>query len=232
MRIFLISLILVLFCYHPYAQETSPATEGSDQNLKEVAHNIFEYPSFVEGIIVLKDSSQFVEKLNYSRILGKFLVIDRIGNTKPFADPDTIDKIIVKTDTFYYSKNSFMQKVTHFADINLYVKQTISYIEKPKGDNGGMPIIITNGSKLPYSFDEPKSENTRIEKNSLFRFITEYFIADKSMNFFAAEKKNLYSMYPIYKDQLKRFMQEHTVNFNNVDEIEKLLQYLNGLEPN
>ena len=52
------------------------------------------------------------------------------------------------------------------------------------------------------------------------------------MNFFAAEKKNLYNMYPIYKDQLKSFMQDHTVNFNNVDQMEKLLQYLNGLEPN
>ena len=142
--------------------------EGSNENLKELANNIFKYPDFVEGIIILKDSSQYVAKLNYSRILGKFLVIDRIGNTRPFANPDTIDKIIVKTDTFYYSKNSFMQKVTHFADVNLYVKQTISYIEKPKGDNGGTPIIITNGSKLPYSFDEPKSENITIEKNSLF----------------------------------------------------------------
>ncbi len=30
-----------------------------------------------------------------------------------------------------------MQKVTHFANINLYVKQTISYIEKPKGERWG-----------------------------------------------------------------------------------------------
>lgn len=228
MRILLTSIMLALFCSHLYAQNASPAKEGSDENLKELAHNIFEYPSFVEGIIILKDSSQYVAKLNYNRILGKFLVIDRMGNTKPFSDPDAIDKIIVKTDTFYYSKNSFMQKVTHFAGVNLYVKQTISYVEKQKGDNGEIPII-TNGSKLPYSFEEPKSENTRIEKSSVFRFITEYFIADKSMNFFAAEKKNLYDMYPMYKDKLKTFMQEHTVNFNNADQMEKLLQYINAL---
>jgi hypothetical protein len=228
-RIFLTSVMLVLFYYHPYAQETSPTKVASDENLKELAHNIFEYPSFVEGIIILKDSSQYVAKLNYNRILGKFLVIDRMGNTQPFADPRTIDKIIVKADTFYYSKNSFMQKVTHFPYINLYVKQTISYIENPKGGNGVTPVIISNGSKLPYSFEESKSENITIEKNSLFRFINEYFIADTSMTFYTAEKKNLYDRYPAFKDKLKSFMQEHTVNFNNVAQMEKLLEYLNGL---
>jgi hypothetical protein len=228
-RIFLTSVMLVLFYYHPYAQDNPSANQGSDENLKELANNIFEYPTFVEGIIILKDSSQYVAKLNYSRILSKFLVIDRMGNTKPFTDPDTIDKIIVQTDTFYYSKNSFMQKVTHFANVNLYVKQTISYIEKQKGDNGVTPVIISNGSKLPYSFEEPKSENITIEKNSLFRFINEYFIADTSMTFYTAEKKNLYERYPAFKDKLKSFMQEHTVNFNNAPQMEKLLQYLNGL---
>jgi len=217
-----------MFYFYTYAQNNPPAKEGSNENLKELAHNIFQYPNFVEGIIILKDSSQYVAKVNYNRILRQFLVIDRMGNTKPFADPNTIDKIIVKTDTFYYSNNSFLQKVTHFANTNLYVKQTISYIEKPKGD-GGIPIITSNDSKLPYSFEDPKSENIKIEKGSLFKFITEYFIADKSMNFVTAEKRNLYGMYPEYKDKLKTFMQEHTVNFNNVDQMEKLLQYINSL---
>lgn len=229
MRLFLISLMSLFFYCHLFAQNSPEANVGSDENLKELTHNIFEYPGFVEGIIILKDSSKYVAKLNYNRILGKFLVIDRIGNTRPFANPDNIDKIIVKADTFYYSKNSFMQKVTHFANVNLYVKQTISYIEKQKGDNGIAPVIITNGSKSSYSFEEPKSENVSIEKNSLFRFINEYFIADKSMIFYAAEKKNLYDQYPMYKEKLKSFMREHTVNFNNVGQMEKLLQFINEL---
>lgn len=229
MRIFLIVVLLVTFHCKLYAQDSSQEKEGTEQNLKELANNIFEYPSFVQGIIILKDSSKYAAKLNYNRILGKFLVIDRIGNTRPFADPGTIDKIIVRTDTFYYSNNSYLQKLTHFANVNLYVKQTISYIEKQKGSNEITPVIITNGAKLPYSFEESKPENITIEKNSLFKFINEYFIADKSMNFFTAEKKNLYDMYPTYKGKLKNFMQEHTVKFNNVGQMEKLLQYINDL---
>ena len=229
MRLFSISLMLLFFYFQLCAQNSSQANVGSDENLKELAHNIFEYPSFVEGIIILKDSSKYVAKLNYNRILGKFLVIDRIGNTRPFADPDKIDKIIVRADTFYYSKNGFMQKLTHFVNINLYVNQTISYVEKPKGGDGSTPVIISNGSKLAYSFEESKSENISIEKNSVFRFINEYFIADKSMTFYAAEKKNLYDRYPMFKDKLKSFMREHTVNFNNAAQMEKLLEYLNGL---
>src|SRR6185437_8615785 len=118
MRLFSISLVLLFFYYQLCAQNSSQANVGSDENLKELAHNIFEYPSFVEGIIILKDSSQYVAKLNYNRILGKFLVIDRIGNTRPFADPDKIDKIIVKADTFYYSNDKLCGKAKRLRWIN------------------------------------------------------------------------------------------------------------------
>ena len=92
-----------------------------------------------------------------------------------------------------------------------------------------MPIIITNGSKLPYSLEEPKTDDITIEKNSLFKLSNEYFIANQSMNFYAVTKKSFYDLFPKYKDELKTFIQDHSVNFNNIDQTEKLLQYMNSL---
>lgn len=203
------------------------AQESSTENLKELTDNIFKYPAFVEGKIILKDGSEYAAKLNYNRILGKFLVIDRMGQTRPFANPDTLNKIIIAKDTFYYSNNSFLQKITHFSNVNLYLKQTISYIEKQKSDDG-LPVIISNGSKLPYSLEEPKTEGISIEKNSLFKFLNEYFIAGQSLNFYTATKKNFYSLFSRHKDELKTFIQDHSINFNNIEQIEKLLQYVNS----
>lgn len=229
MRIFLIFSLIMIFKQELYAQDNKVTKESSTENLKELTNNIFKYPAFVEGKIILKDSSEYEAKLNYNRILGKFLVIDRTGKTRPFSNPDTLNKIIVAKDTFYYSNNSFLQKITHFANVNLYLKQTISYIEKQKNENNGMPVIISNGSKLPYSLEEPTTDDITIEKNSLFKFLNEYFIADTSMNFYTATKKSFYVLFPKYKDELKTFMQDHSVNFNNIEEMENLLQYMNSL---
>ena len=219
----------MIFIQNLCAQDNKVPKQSSTENLKELTSNIFKYPAFVEGKIILKDSSEYEAKLNYNRILGKFLVIDRTGKTRPFANPDTLSKIIVAKDTFYYSNNSFLQKITHFANVNLYLKQTISYIENQKNENNGMPVIISNGSNLPYSLEEPKTDDITLEKNSLFKFLDEYFIADPSMNFYPATKKNFYVLFPKSKDELKTFMQDHSVNFNNIEEMEKLLQYMNSL---
>lgn len=223
MRIFIIFSLIIALQPGLYAQE-SPT-----ENLKELTDNLFKYPAFVDGKIILKDGSEYAAKLNYNRILGKFLVIDRMGQTRPFANPDTLNKIIVAKDTFYYSNKSFLQKITHFPNINLYLKQTISYIEKQKGNNNGMPVVISNDSKLPYSLEQPKTEGVTIEKNSLFKLLTEYFIADSSLNFYPATRKNFYVLLPNRKNELKTFMRDHSVNFNNIEQMEQLLQYVNAL---
>ena len=68
-----------------------------------------------------------------------------------------------------------------------------------------------------------------IEKNSLFKLINEYFIADQSINFYVASKKSFYDLFPKHKDELKTFLQHHSINFNKFDQIEKLLQFMNSL---
>ena len=211
------------------AQNSKVTKESSTENLKELTNNIFKYPVFVKGEIVSKDSSVTDAKLNYDRVLGKVVYMDRIGKAQPLENLETIEKVTIGTDTFYLYNNNFIEKYTHFANVNLYIKQTISYIEKQKKADDGTPVIISNGSKLPYSYEEPKTDDISIEKNSLFKLSNEYFIANQSMNFYAITKKSLYDLFPKYKDELKTFMRDHSVNFSNIDQMEKLLQYMNSL---
>jgi hypothetical protein len=229
MRIFLIFFLIMIFKLELYAQNSKVTKESSTENLKELTNNIFKYPAFVKGKIISKDSSAIDAKLNYDRVLGKVLYIDRIGKALPLENLETIEKVIIATDTFYLYNNNFIEKYTHFANVNLYIKQTISYIEKQQKVNDGTPVIISNGSKLPYSYEEPKTEDITIEKSSLFKLSNEYFIANQSMNLYAVTKKSFYDLFPKYKDELKTFMQDHSVNFNNIDQMEKLLQYMNSL---
>jgi hypothetical protein len=229
MRFSLTFVLLIIFSQRLSAQNIQSSNEGSTEDLKQLAKNIFKYPEFVDGKIILKDSSVYEAKLNYNRILGKFLILDRIGQTRPLANPDTLDKIVAAGDTFYYSNKSFLEKMTHFRNVNLYTKQIIKYVEKPKNGNDNSPAISTDASKQVFIYENPKDDDVTIERYSLFKLITEYFIAGPSRNFYTVTKKNFYELFPEHESEIKTFIRDHNVSFNNIAQMEKLLEYVNNL---
>ncbi|MEO8414570.1 MAG: hypothetical protein ABI472_12960 [Ginsengibacter sp.] len=226
----LIFTLIIVFRQGAYAQlDGTPAENSHTENLRELTRSVFKYKEFTDGKVILKDSTVVAARLNFSRVLGQFLFISRQGKTLEFEHPETFDKIIIGADTFRYDNNSFLEKITHFNDVNLYVKQGIKYIEQTKNGNTGAPIVITNGSKLLYSDDDQTTAREIIEKNDLFQFINEYFLADKLMHVYPATKKSLYDLFPMHKDEVKTYLQDHSVNFTKTESMEKLLRYLQEL---
>ena len=228
MRIF---FLFALFIFHQksLAQQYKPETgESGRKNVNQLSSSIFKYPEFTEGKILRKDGSAIEGKLNYNRILGKILFVDRLGKPTALESPETIDKVVIANDTFYIYNDKILEKVTHFLKVNLYIKETIVYIEKDKTNNGESPVIITTDGKLPYSIDNEKQDKG-INKSSLFKFITEYYLDDKSGNFYVASKKIFYKLFPDSKNELKSYLHDHSVNFNNREEMKNLLLYLQSL---
>ncbi len=231
MRILLTFLVIFICRQTTWGQQDKTLTERSHmENFKEFTNNVFKYPEFVAGKVILKDSSVIAAKLNYNRVLGQILSISRQGKTVPFEHPETFNKIIIASDTFQYYNKGFLEKFTHYQNGNLYIKQTIRYIEKVNNENNGSIYIPTNSSKLPYTNDDhAKPGAVVIGENAEFKFINEYFLADKLMNIYPATKKGFFDLFPMYKNELKTYLREHSVNFNKIDQMEKLLQYLQGL---
>lgn len=230
MRILLTFLLMFIYGQNSWGQQDKTLVEKSHmENLKEFTNSIFQYPEFENGKVILKDSTEIAARLNYNRVLGQILCISRQGKTLPFEHPETFNKIIIGIDTFQFYNKGFLEKFTHYPNGNLYIKQTIRYIEKEKNWNDGSVYIPANSSKLPYSNDDQAKQGTVIEENAHFKFINEYFLADKFMNVYPVTKKGFSDLFPMYKNELKTYLQKHSVNFNNIEQIEKLLQYLQGL---
>lgn len=229
MKIILIFSLAVFFNYELLAQNNQIVREGESENIKEITHQVFKYTNFVEGSIFLKDGTSYEAKLNYSRALGTVMAIDRIGKADTIKNPETIDKITIARDTFYFYNNNFLEKITHFSFANLYMKQTMVYVEKQSSTENTTPQVISNGSKLPYSFDGEKKSANDIDRNSVFKFMSEYFVADNSMNFYPATKKSFYDLFTTHEKELKTFLKKHSVNFTDIEQVERLLQYMNSL---
>ena len=229
LKTFLINLIFIASINSAHAQADKSVNEKSkNENLTRLAATIFKYQNFMPGEIILKDSSIASAKLNYNRVLGQFLYITRQGKTAR-VDSEAIDKLIIGVDTFQMSNNIALEKITHFTGANLYTHQLIRYIKNEKtADNNG-PIIITDGSKLPFSVEPQTGKEEVLDKSAQFKFINEYFLLDKSLNLYSTTKKSYYDLFPELKTELKNYLQDHSVNFNNLNDLKNLLQYLNGL---
>ncbi|MEO8860113.1 MAG: hypothetical protein ABI358_01715 [Ginsengibacter sp.] len=210
------------------AQTDKSVNEKSqNENLTRLAATVFKYQNFMPGEIILKDSSIAPAKLNYNRILGQFLYITRQGKTAP-VDSETIDKLIIGIDTFQMSNNIVLEKITHFPGTNIYTHQLIRYIKNEKTTDNNGPIIITDGSRLPFSIEPQTGREEVMDKSAQFKFINEYFLLDKSMKTYNTSKKSFYDLFPQLKTELKNYLQDHSVNFNNLSDLKNLLQYLNG----
>ncbi|MEO9031777.1 MAG: hypothetical protein ABI285_00950 [Ginsengibacter sp.] len=228
LKTFLINLILIAGIGAAIAQTDKSVNEKSqNENLTRLAATVFKYQNFMPGEIILKDSSIAPAKLNYNRILGQFLYITRQGKTAP-VDSETIDKLIIGIDTFQMSNNIVLEKITHFPGTNIYTHQLIRYIKNEKTTDNNGPIIITDGSRLPFSIEPQTGREEVMDKSAQFKFINEYFLLDKSMKTYNTSKKSFYDLFPQLKTELKNYLQDHSVNFNNLSDLKNLLQYLNG----
>lgn len=224
----LLNFIFIAGTTSAFSQIDKMLNEKSQEgNLTRLTGMVFKYEHFMPGKIISKDSSKAAVKLNYNRMLGQFLYITRQGKTAP-VDSESIDKLIIGVDTFQMAKNMVFEKITHYSAVNLYTHQLITYIKDEKtADNNG-PIIITDGSKLPFSTESQTGKEEVMDKSAQFKFINEYFLLDSSLKIFGTTKKSFYDLYPQLKSEIKNYLQDHSVNFNSLSDLKNLLQFLNG----
>jgi hypothetical protein len=230
MKIFFFISLLAFSALVTNAQEDSTVNKTSyRQNLKEFVNSIFMYPEFTDGIIILKDKSIIGAKLNYNRVLGQMLFIGR-GKTLAFSNPDAIESIIIGNDTFNYCDFGYLKKVSHLSVVNLYTRQTLGYYIKAQSGIYGTPVINYGSSaELPYSSHDLSKKDDELESNSIFRFNNDFFIKGSSTKFLPATKSNIYNLFRDHESELNKYFQQHEVNFGHSNQVEKLLEYMDGI---
>lgn len=210
--------------------QNSYASKQTDETLAQMARSVYKYAEYQQGKLFYKDHTENDARLNYNRVLGKIFYLDRMGKPVMLENPDALAMIAIAKDTFYYFDTNCVIKTTHFVNANLYEKQTILYEERNDATMRSNldPVIITNGTGLPYSKEDFKTDNS-LNKSSLFKIINDYYIADGSMKYFKASKKNLFDLFSDQREKIKEYLRQNEINFNVEADIVKALQYINSL---
>ncbi len=224
-----LSLILLVCCCSAHAQDSTIIIKaGTSFNESVSITDLYEYPQFASGKVFFKLGDSSAARLNYSRFLDEMHFIDIKGDTLNIAYPGTIKFIRISNDLFYYD-NGYVKLIKDNNTVKLAAKQTLKMSGKNK--IGAYNTASTTSAIDSYSSltIDHKNYNLTPREDIALTKKTEYYFGDKYNHFVLANKKNILRLFPKQERAVSAYLKENNVDFNNGEDIEKLLQYLTNL---
>jgi hypothetical protein len=233
MKFFLwISCIACLVAGNASGQTIKKYKVNPGQTISEAIpqNEIYSYPEFTSGRVYLRNNTVSLVKLNYNALLGEMQFINPNGDTLSVADEKLISLIVISTDTFFYD-NAYLKMIANEGKVKLANNQFIEMTNKEKiGEFGqaGHGSIETYG-KVSTSQSPPKdlvaNEILTMTKKSV------YYIGDEYNSFKVANKKNVLVMYVKNENEVKAYLKENKVDFNNEKDLKQLIIFLKKITP-
>lgn len=227
MRVLL--LFVLGYWSRSHAQDSSILIKAGTSINESVSMTVlYEYPQFVNGKVFFKPGDSAVALLNYHRLLDEMQFIDLKGDTLSIANAGTIKLIRINNDMFYYDK-VYVKLIKNSNGIKLAAKQTLRVTGKNK--IGGYDIANPASAIESYStlIDQKGIFNLVPREEVLLAKKTLYYLGDKYNQFLLATRKNLLQQFPKQSRALNAYLEENNVNFNGIEDLEKLIQFLASL---
>ena len=222
-------LIVLIFCCSAHAQDSTIVIKaGTSFNESVSITDLYEYTQFVYGKVFFRPGDSSGGRLNYNRLLDQMQFIDFKGDTLNIAYAGTIKFIRISNDLFYYDEG-YVKLIKDNNTVKLAAKQTLRVSGKNKigAYNMSSPgSAIDSYSSLTI---DHKNYNLTPREDITLTKKTEYYFGDKYNHFVLANKKNILRLYPKQEGAVTAYLKENTVDFNNLDDVEKLFQYLTSL---
>ena len=197
----------------------------------ELVNHIYKYPYFYSGKVTTKDNAMFSRPLNYNRMTNEILFINTKGDILAMINPEGFENIVIGKDTFYYSANGFVQKITHFSTVNLLIKELLEFEGTEKKGAYGFYSKANSDVKTTnvYSDNGVKLNDLEIDQNRVYHLKNEYFLSGNNGEILPANKKTFSILFPKYSKELKNYLESNKINFKKGADLDKLFQYLTSL---
>jgi len=216
-----------------WAQDSTHVTIKAGQRVIDVLKHddIFQYPEFKDGIVLLKDDTRIVVPLNYNRVFDEMLFIDTNGDTLALGAKKNVKYIIIGKDMFYYEDGYIRLTIDHDF-VKLAEKQIWIVADVQKIGTHNRPattVAIQSVTHYTDGTDAAKSKDLVLNENIILRKETHFYFGNAYGRFVRTSKKKLLSLFP--KDELKieNYLKENKIDFDKKEDVEKMVEFLNSL---
>ena len=220
--------LLVFSCVNLLAQQPPVAEINNTFSGK----GIYRFPSFNTGMVVFKDGGITSARLNYNISTDEIHFINNKGDTLSLADPATVNYISLNEIRFYYEqRNGYLQVIDTTGKMILAFKQSFSGEQERENSFGAITSRVSVSANSTNSYFTANGEQYKLNGNEKVTINTResYFLGDAHKHFSKAGKEFILDHYPKNHPEIKSFIKTNHINFNNADDIMKLLQYCSKL---
>lgn len=192
------------------------------------ASDIFSYPNFTNGKVFLRGNTKAEAKLNYNRLVDEMHFIDAKGDTLALDNEKNIQFIVIANDTFYYDEG-YVRLLSTGNFLKLAIRQVWLITDTRQvgayntTNNSVAMISLTDVNERGRLYDLTVHEDVILTK------VETYYFGDNYNHFVSANKANLLMLFPKEERRIGKYLKENKVNFNNKEDIEKLVQFLEHL---
>jgi hypothetical protein len=210
------------------AQRPKTFTVPAGVEVKEIVpvNEIYQFPQFVQGLVVFKDGKSAPGKLNYNRLIAEIQFIDPKGDTLSLANEQTIKTAFIGSDTFYYSEG-YVRQLAGGSRVKMGERIAFKeFIQKPGAY--GLSSATTATDNLTVLLNR-RSVELNVSQELVLVKNTNYLIGDRFNAFVVADKNIILKMFPDNRPAIEDFIEKNKISFSKPDHMVQLGKFLDTL---
>jgi hypothetical protein len=218
-------ILTACFALSIQAQDVIQHKKGEDMTQYMLDSVKYVLPDFTAGIVVFKDGRTANAPLNISTISQKLLFISPEGDIQEVINQNNIDRVSVKGHSFVQTKQGFVELLDIVDNVILGSVKRVKFLESEKKGAFGTTSETTSVTTISSITTEGQRYELAQNVNTPYTYrVTPYL--GRNGKFSYATKKYIMKCFPSKQDQIEAYLQEHKVDFENLDDVRALFEYL------
>ncbi|MGD1890758.1 MAG: hypothetical protein ACFB15_09200 [Cyclobacteriaceae bacterium] len=201
----------------------------------------YRFADFRWGKAIFLNGHTASAKVNYNILYEEMQFIARKQDTLTIADEPTVEKVVVNDTSFYYHPDyGYLEELAGFTNCKLANSQRLQAVrDEDLGSSSSLDgLYESNRMGRPSQFLQPVNYGVTEQefyhqpaRQSLTLVLLEdYYFMDFNRRWHPAQKSTIRKVFRSHQKKVTRFIDEEKINFNDAQDLIKLLRYCSELE--
>lgn len=230
-------LFLICICFYgshlSFSQSNERFRVGSDEEIEKAipANERYRFENFRQGEVLFQNDTKANARLNYNLLIEEMQFVDITGDTMSLADEHLIKRIKLGENIFYYDeKSGFVEVIADYTPVKLSIHQKFTTVNAEKmGAYGQSSAVSSIKTFSSYSTTNGQRQNLKLKGDVVLAIESTFYLVDQNNRTYKANNAALKKIFPDHKNTIRDYVKSEDIDFNNEEDLRKLLQYCSEL---
>lgn len=216
-------LLFLLGIIGQSSSQTTNITIKAGEGMQALNSHVYRYPQFVQGKVYFEDGTAAAGKMNLNFFSGAMQFINAQGDTLAIEE-NNIRLISIKEDTFFFSKQSYLELVEEYRGGKLAILQTLKLADEKS--TGAYGISSSTHRIDNYNTLRAYAQYTlQLNKDLIFSREKHYYFSYGASGFLPVNRKNVLKAFSKQRTELENYLEQHRIDLNQEEDVRKMFAH-------